>query len=208
MVPDARFIYVLRNPVDRIYSHFLDNWIERGNREPFDKAVLDDASHYVNTSRYYLQLSQYLDWFPASRIHIVIFEKLIQEPLSDLTAICDFLNIDPRFPFASIGVARNVTSHKRATSPVVRWLQRNSWYKRIPAPVRRVGGAVLDPYVRPKSPRLSEIRTPDRDRALFDLLSRDIEKLQQTFALDLSDWNLQTFQLNSRVGRPEKYAAT
>ena len=186
--PQARFIYVLRSPLDRIYSHYLDNWIERGDRDSFEDAVLHQDSHYVNVSRYYLQLRQYMDWFPMDQVHVVMFEELVRNPETVLIGICRFLEIDPGFTFKSLGVARNVTKAKRPNPPFAKWLTNSSWYRRIPAPIRRLGSTMLRPCISPKCPQLRDLKTPRRDQILTEFLRDDVENLRELLHLDTSKW--------------------
>ena len=75
-----RLIYILRHPVERIYSHYIHNLTQGRERRNFKDAVLGKDSHYLNVSRYYLQLSQYLEFFPSEHILVLTFEDFIQQP--------------------------------------------------------------------------------------------------------------------------------
>jgi len=188
--PDARFIYVLRNPIDRVYSHFLDNWIERGDREPFESAVLRADSHYVSVSRYYFQLCQYLDRFPHRNLHVVIFERMIRDPASTIKGICQFLELEFAADSVPANTAHNVTAKKRPYSPWARWISSQPWYARVPRPIRHLGGTLLGSYIRPKCLELSDVRSPQRDRALAELLHDDVEQLEAFLQMDLWDWDI------------------
>ncbi len=71
IVPDARLIYIVRDPVDRVVSHYLHQWYGKRQHDT-QMAILcnpdnDRTRHYICTSSYYLQLSQYLEFYDYSR---------------------------------------------------------------------------------------------------------------------------------------------
>ena len=73
---DARLIYMVRHPIDRLLSHYLHN-VGGGyeDRELAD-AVADPGSAYVQRGLYAFQLEPYLEAFGAERILVVSREEL------------------------------------------------------------------------------------------------------------------------------------
>jgi hypothetical protein len=63
--PQMRFIYILRNPIDRIASHISHNQHARrpALADCMEACLLPEHVHYLNVSRYYLQLEQFLRYF-------------------------------------------------------------------------------------------------------------------------------------------------
>ena len=106
LIPDPRFIFVFRNPVDRAWSHYW--WIAgRYGRESraFCDAFLDDAGAaprdpmpencgYYHTGLYATWLRMYLDAFGSRRVFVATFEELVACPLQTLNQICRFLCVD------------------------------------------------------------------------------------------------------------------
>lgn len=77
--PGARFIYLLRDPVERSYSGYWHNVrMGRENRE-FRTALLDNPS-YLDISDYYGQLLLWLEYFPLRAFYFALFEDLIEAP--------------------------------------------------------------------------------------------------------------------------------
>lgn len=73
VVPDASIVYLVRDPIDRIVSHWM-HWRARGyDRRPLDEAVLDPdpQNEYLPASRYGSQLSRWLDQFPGERVLVL-----------------------------------------------------------------------------------------------------------------------------------------
>jgi hypothetical protein len=91
-IPETKIIYLVRNPIDRLRSHYLHN-AGRG----FESAPLADVAlneHHLPASMYWMQLTKYLDHFDRSQIHVVVSEDLFQEPAPTLEGVCRFLGVE------------------------------------------------------------------------------------------------------------------
>jgi hypothetical protein len=71
-VPDARIIYAVRHPLDRIQSHWIEMTSQGLTMSPFNQAVREDPQ-YIDASSYYHQLQAYREYFPEERILIVFY---------------------------------------------------------------------------------------------------------------------------------------
>ena len=106
---DARVIIILRNPVDRAFSHFkMDvrrRWIpptsfqEALSMEP---AFIDNfwwgTRHYLRQGLYYLHVQRYLDIFGEDRVKVLRYDDLQTDPQLFMQSITTFLTVD-RFDF-------------------------------------------------------------------------------------------------------------
>ena len=92
-LPDARFIYLVRDPVDRCYSAYWHN-VRKGSEHRRFRQAVQEFSGYVEPSLYYYQISLYLEKFPLSRFRIVRFEDFVVSPLRTAHALAQFLNPD------------------------------------------------------------------------------------------------------------------
>lgn len=96
--PNARFIYVVRDPVIRAYSHYkhrMDEAIISGKSVISYKQFLNDDEEVLMAGRYYYQIKFYYDLFGSDHIHICSFDALVNETESTLLKICRFLRINP-----------------------------------------------------------------------------------------------------------------
>lgn len=82
-----KFIYVVRDPYDRIESHY--NFMKR--RSYFNSSITDE--HLVQTSNYGLQLRAFLRYFSLEEILIIDFDHLVHRPRFVLNTIFDFLKL-------------------------------------------------------------------------------------------------------------------
>ena len=97
-VPNAKLLYIVRDPIDRIVSHYLHQWYARRVNETLSSILSDlsgiKAKHYLNASSYYLQLSQYLDFYELSNIYIISLESLKGSPEETMRGVFRFLEVD------------------------------------------------------------------------------------------------------------------
>jgi hypothetical protein len=106
-VPYARFIFTLRHPVSRAWSHY---WVERAKgREilSFDEAlaVEDERARKSDWARFHLSyrergfydrsLRRFLETFPRERVFVITLEETIARPSETLQRVYRFLGVDP-----------------------------------------------------------------------------------------------------------------
>jgi len=110
-VPEARLIYILRDPLERIVSHYLHCLREGWEKRPFEEALYHDGPPrlYVDASRYAFQLERYLEYFPMEQILILETERLAEEPGKTLDETCRFLGLKNKIPQEALGVRYNTT---------------------------------------------------------------------------------------------------
>ena len=103
-LPDAKLIYVLRDPVKRIESQWI-HLVGSGKwRGDFASAVRDpETSPMVQTSRYWMQLSEFLRYYDARQIKVISYEQLSRDPKGALGEVLEFLGLDPDFDHPLIG---------------------------------------------------------------------------------------------------------
>lgn len=130
-VPDIRLIAILRNPVDRAYSHWGHN--RRALREPladFRAALAAEPArraarwspnfYYRDRGRYGQQLERYLSFFRRDQLLLLFYDDLAAQPAEVLRSICQFLGIDDQFVFDT------TTRHN-----VTQGLPKNKWLHRL-----------------------------------------------------------------------------
>ncbi len=93
VVPDVKILYLLRDPVERMRSHYRHEVLRFRESRPADEA-LDDATYLVQ-SLYGTQLEQYLEVFDPDQIAVVSTKMLTYSPHPTLEALFRFLGVDP-----------------------------------------------------------------------------------------------------------------
>ena len=159
LIPTARIICGLRDPVDRAYSDYLMYLRSRGRR--FDaardlsvtSAWAHPDSHWMRISKYYEAISRYLDAFPRDNLHFFLFDDLKQDPRKTIQDIYRFLEVDSAFqcdlltPHNVGGVPSSMLLERIFTSATIRavvepwigkgvvnWVRRARTQNMAPAP--------------------------------------------------------------------------
>jgi hypothetical protein len=138
-LPDVRLIYLVRDPVERIRSHYQHRSLAGTERRPLEDAVLDDP-RYVDCSRYALQIERYMRVFPRERLLIASCEDLRFRRAATVRRIYAFLDVDHRFVPAEIDREFYRTVERAEYPPFVWWLRRTM--KRYPLVGKRAKGLV------------------------------------------------------------------
>jgi hypothetical protein len=94
---EARVIYMVRDPIDRMLSHYLHNVGGGYESRPLERALGDPDSAYVARGRYAMQVAPYLREFGADRVLIVSREELATERAATIRRVFGFLGVDPGF---------------------------------------------------------------------------------------------------------------
>jgi hypothetical protein len=97
VAPDARIAYMVRDPIDRLLSHYLHNAGGGYEARPLADALADERSAYWQRSRYAYQIEPYLEVFGAERIAIVSREELLLARTETVRRVYEFAGVDPDF---------------------------------------------------------------------------------------------------------------
>ena len=203
-----RIVFVLRNPLDRAYSHYLMS-VRRGYEDlPYADALLAEQERlaqnenefslnhqsYIARGRYCTQIRRFRDVFPDSEFLFVKFEDLIGRDSGLLTyeKICHFIGVR-----SSPLLADRSKKSNQASVPRYAFL-RDFLYKRssssilgklIPSKDLKLRIAMfLDSLnQKPISGNVSSIvnQVPSEIIKMFD---EEIADLGDLTGLDLSDW--------------------
>ena len=199
-VPEAKLIAILRNPIDRAYSHFLH--MVRTGTEPLDdfvQALREEevgihkertSQDYIGRGLYYDQLKTYFGIFPREQVKIYLYEDLSGAAISTVQDAFRFLKVDGSF-VPDVSLRRNVSGHPKfkTLDGLLRSQSRlkNAAKMYLPARLRwRLSKAFDDLKTRnlvEPPPLQSEVR-----RQLISVYREDILKLQDLIRRDLSWW--------------------
>lgn len=126
-LPDARFIYIVRDPIRRIESHWLHTYRMRPRSVlPFDEAVARPGSPYVDASLYWRQLEAYRAYFDDERFLLLFYEDLLAAPEAVLRRCFRFLGVAEDFAVpAPTDWQRNASVGFPFDRPVVARLRRS-----------------------------------------------------------------------------------
>jgi hypothetical protein len=97
MIPSARLIYLVRDPVRRALSQYMHHRREATEHRAPENALLDPNSHYISRSRYFERLEPFLRHFAKEQIAIVAQEELVLDLRSALSCLFAFVEVDSSF---------------------------------------------------------------------------------------------------------------
>ncbi len=134
IVPDARIIVILRDPVDRTYSHY---WMERirGRADGSFEEFLE-TSDVLGISRYADHLTYLTKYFPRDQVLVVFHQDLEHDPAGLYTQVCEFLGVDGSYAPVAMGTTVNQYVEFRS-------LRVRRWAKDLPSSLA-VARRVLD----------------------------------------------------------------
>jgi hypothetical protein len=102
---DIKFVFMLRNPIERAYSHYWMSYRRGYETEPFKKAIklekerinkgAFERSHfsYIDRGFYSKQIKNFLKYFPKENMKFIIFDEFINNKKVILEDIFSFLNL-------------------------------------------------------------------------------------------------------------------
>jgi hypothetical protein len=123
VLPEARLVYVVRDPVARMQSMYMHQVSAGRERRRAEVALLDDR--YLGPSRYGFQVAAFLDHFDRSQVLVIASEELRDRPCEALSAVFSHLAVDP----AAVDLDERRQDHRSIDKPVPRlhdleWLPR------------------------------------------------------------------------------------
>lgn len=188
VLPDARLIYILRHPVDRIRSMYEHMVITGRERRPIDEAVTDDI--YVGPSLYAENISRYLEFFPREQLHVGLTDDLVADLHGSLEAVAQFLGL-PATPSYSPAQRTDLKTSERRPDRRLKTLLRDTpvayrALERLPGPVRAGVRTLASRPPLDSRPRLSA----DAERRLGERLGPDLEQLQSLLGPSFHAWGL------------------
>jgi hypothetical protein len=189
VLPDVRLIYVLRHPVDRMRSHYLYLLSRGKERRPIQQAFTEDPA-YLDTSRYAMQIEQYLPHLPLDRFLFVDSRQLANERATTLRSIYGFLGVDEGW--ASPVVDREFfRSSERRMKPGLTQKLRGvpgvaTLAARVPRPVRTLARRLPADPVDVERGRIDD----DLRRRLEETLADDVRRLRAYLPPGFDGWGL------------------
>jgi hypothetical protein len=188
VVPEAKLLYMVRDPLDRIAAHWVHNYAKRREKGDLRTTLMHPNTSYLTRSHYYAQLQRFLRLYPRDRVLVIEQEELRSQRLDTLQRVFEFAGVDAGFSDPGFATQRHRTSRKRRGTPLTRVLDRVD-RRRGTVSARRfraLAGAVF-PFGR-------TIKVPDVKAALpaetLRSLRDDAERLRDLTGLDLSGWSI------------------
>ncbi len=129
-LPGVRLIYLVRDPIERLQSMYVDMLAYGGETRPIDEAVRAD-SDYVLTSCYGYQLEPFVALSGTENLLVASAARLRDDRIDTLREIYRFLEIDNDYLPAGIDQDINTRAEKRVSRRLGRRLQKSDRYRSV-----------------------------------------------------------------------------
>lgn len=136
LIPGVRLIAVLRDPVERAWSHYQFSRFHKVETEPLAVALSAEEDRlamatdhsdiffsYQQRGRYIEHIRRYAELFPRRQIHVVLLDDLVHDTRHAVEGIMSFLGVDfehasliGKFPSANRTSAYQALSRARAAT--------------------------------------------------------------------------------------------
>jgi len=106
-----KIIFLLRNPIDRSYSHYWFNISEGREFLSFKQALKKEPDRiairhqdmliysYISRGFYIEQINRFLSYFPPEKMMFILSEEFFKNPKIHLKNICEFLRVSKTFQY-------------------------------------------------------------------------------------------------------------
>ena len=112
VLPDVRLVYLVREPLARIASHYLHSVHKAREVRPIDQAVREVPA-YLAITRYRTQIDQYLARFPSEQLLVITTEDLRHRRAETLGQVFGHLGVDPGAALDDAPVEEHRSADKR-----------------------------------------------------------------------------------------------
>jgi hypothetical protein len=193
-IPHAKIVVILRDPVERAFSQYLQycasGLLTRGFRQHVDLCLRNNAPvfgllrPFLEYGLYYEQVKLYFDLFPRAHVRIYLYEEAWRSPEWLLKDLFGFLGVDPR---VEVDTSRRDLQRQAPKAMSMQYLLRKSGLipgvkRLLPVSFRGRCRAALF-----KQKGSLQLDPKDRQYTL-DYYRADIQKLSSLLDRDLRAW--------------------
>lgn len=191
-LPDVKLIYLIRHPVEMLYSLYFYHMKMFPNSINASRYSFHDYldHHLVEPLGFFAKyLKNWYNYFPQEKILVVFLEKIRHNPKLSFSKICTFLGIDPTFTPSSLTKKINPALIPKSffTTVLLRTLS-----DKIP---RQISYLDLFKFFDKTFNRTDwkhwhgrKIIEPNNFNRLINIYRSDIQQLQEMTEVDLTHW--------------------
>lgn len=191
--PNAKIIIMLRNPIERAFSHYLMDYRLGLISDSFENIITKKSKHknahlfyqqYIEVSKYAKQIQRYLDFFEKENILFIDYEDFKKNVSKTVDKVYDFLNISTEFA-ADINTKYNTFTMPKNKG--IRFIYSFVFLRKVLTflfPIYLVKNIRFLLFKADKKPELLK-ETRSQLRIIFN---DDIKKLEEVLGKDYSKW--------------------
>ena len=191
VVPKTKLIYLVRDPIERLISHYVHYVADNIEDSSLEEMLHDVGRGYLDRSRYFMQLEQYLSFYSKDDILVVEQKKLREQRQKTLRRVFEFLGVDPDFYDPRVHWERHRSDRKRRKTDTGLWLEETRFMRLLRRLPKRVRWPMEDllywPFSRPvERPQLSDALRREIETCLRD----DVRRLRAFTDKEFETWSL------------------
>lgn len=191
-LPEARLVYMVRDPIERIRSHYEHAVLLAGETRSIAEAVLSDPS-YIETSSYGRQVERYLALFERSQLLVVDADSLRAERAPTMRRIYSFVGVDATWRSPILDQEFYVTDARTPMRPSLQAASRlapvRALSRHVPSGIKRKLLRVGAVSPRQRRQGGQRARVPDHLRdELRRRLEVDVRQFRELTGAEVSHW--------------------
>ena len=184
---EVRIIYMIREPLGRIQSHYK-HLLRGGQINDGFAESCRACPELITFSRYFYQIKPWVDLFGKERVHLIDFDNFTRNSLAELALAQKFLQL--KEPFPDHECVANAAAGLQIIPKWVNLIQRSAFYKtslaiRLPNKTKQRLKAMLGRT----PPKFSDEYSFDLATYVLDQLRDDYTKLRTLLSFEPEDTN-------------------
>lgn len=188
--PNARFIYVMRDPVERSISHYWHYVRYNAEYRPMLRAIQADTQ-FIDVSHYAMQIEPYFNHFGRDHVYTLTYERMIHAPIETMRRLFGWLGLDPSLAKETrFDQPENVTPEvirRAAMFGILQKLRQRYPFRaltpHIPLPFRRLAQRLTTRDIRRKCVDMEEVL-----KFLRPIQKSQTKQLAQLLGREFPEW--------------------
>ncbi len=198
--PDVKTIVCLRNPVNKLFSHYNHGASKNVFKKSFEEMIKD--REWVNRfTQDHIHLKKFLDNFPKKNILILIYEDAKKNPKKFIQTIYKFIGVDENYIPKSVNIKYNSTALRYSTKnkkvksflfkvynilrkiPILKNLMKLTREKGITAKTLKT----INSFTSKKEVKSPEIKKETKEK-LKKITANDVTELEKLLGYKIKQW--------------------
>ena len=191
--PSAKIIIMLRNPIDRAFSHYLMDYRLGLISENFETIIQKKSNHknanlfyqqYIEVSEYAKQIKRYLEVFSKEKIYFIDYEDFKNNTSDIVNRVFIFLGLNDN---TQPSLKKKYNTYTAPKNNIIRYVYSFVFFRKILANIlpKKLTDSIRDLFFRSdKKPKLSEVTR----NFLKKYFESDVRELSELLNKDFTKW--------------------